>query len=138
MYDVPGFIKKYEKNFTTYIILFVILLVIFGTGYLFGIRNTGTTGSELPNDGAGISRIGKQIYDLETNQRSLTESISQSEDRAANFTERITGSQRRINDLESGTESMEDLIRESNQVIGECESILNQVKQRGKTATVKN
>lgn len=75
-------------------------------------------GRSVPDNGVTASSVGNQIQQITTNQHGIVEGLSATE--------------RGLEEIQRRNNSMEDKIRESGVIIGECQQILRNVREAGK------
>ena len=110
MYDISRLRPTNKETAAAILIVTVLLVVIFCTGYMLGLRNadTGTGGVS-----AAVSGI----------------------DNAAAAADRVEA---RISDAQERAEYLKGTADEGRRIIAECQSILREVRSRGKENPVKN
>ena len=115
MYDIPFFTPTRKEMAIAILGVFIFLVAIFSAGYMLGIRN-------VHDNGSGTQPIGQQLNEAGTNISNATSGIGQAE-----------------NNIATGTESVEYLqgtVSTSTELIGQCKSIIEAIRRRGKADKV--
>lgn len=121
MYDVSGFRPQNEKTATLILIVFVLLVVAGGAGYLFGLR----AGTDVSDHGNGIEDIREQYQHIKVSQHEITNGIRE----ATGTGGAIAESGRAI---EKSADAIAGGVNESGRLIDECQQILGRIRNRGK------
>ncbi|MBQ9698135.1 MAG: hypothetical protein IJV46_06310 [Acidaminococcaceae bacterium] len=104
----------------------VVLLVIFGAGYVLGIRNAG---ARVHDHGDGADHVREQLSTAQVNQREITDGIAGAEAGAA----RIETGIRHVAESVAATEAA---VGDAAGLIDSSQQILGRVRNRGKTGKV--
>ena len=73
MYDIQDLEPTNKEMALLIIVVFIFMVVVFGTGYMLGLRNAGAAKGNGVDDGAG--QVGQHIQSAITDQREITERI---------------------------------------------------------------
>ena len=128
MYDVSGFRPQNEKTATLILIVFVLLVVTGSVCYLLGLRNAGT---DVHDNGNAAQNVRTEIESAGSSVSTAKSGI----DNAAAAAGRI---EERINDAQERAEYVKATADEGRRIIAECQSILREVRSRGKEKTPQN
>lgn len=133
MYDIPRHRPTNKETAVAILIVTVLLVVIFCAGYLFGIQNagTGTGGENIYDNGNPAAGIRNEITNAGSGIVSAESGINHAADTAGRIENRIEAAQGRV-------EYIKTTAAESQRIIKECQSILAEVRRRGKENPVKN
>lgn len=121
MYDVSGFRPNNEKTATLILIVTVLLVVVFGVGYMLGLR----AGTDVSDHGNGIDDIREQYQHIKVSQHEITNGIRE----ATGTGGAIAESSRAI---ETTAGAIAGGVNESGRLIDECQQIIGTVRNRGK------
>ena len=105
--------------------VFILLVAIFGAGYLFGIRNAGT---DIHDNGNGTGDVREQLGTAQEYQQQITDGIAVAETGAA----RVEAG---IQQAAAATERAEAAVGDAARLIDSSQQILGRVRNRGKTGT---
>ena len=129
MYDDFFDLKPNSKEMALgIIVVFILLVVIFCAGYLFGIRNAG---KDLPNNGDPAASVRAEIDAAGSSVSTAVTRI----DNAAAAADRVEA---RISDAQERAEYLKGTADEGRRLIAECQSILREVRAGGKEKAPKN
>lgn len=143
MYELSRLLQIFKTNVVVVLVSLVCLLVVFCSGYFYGVRNADTgTGRNEDHNTDRIEHVTNEIERGLTEQREITERL----DGLANQTESIagrinksetgiSGSADRIAEVESRIADVEREIDKSRTAIEDCQRILEKVRSRVKTGT---
>ena len=133
MYDYfRGLWENREKAVTVGIIVAFLLLAVCWFSYCIGLRNAGTTtGTDLHNNGNAAQRVRYEIKSAGSNIGAAKSGI----DNAAAAADRVEA---RISDAQERAEYVKGTADEGRRIIAECQSILREVRSRGKEKAPKN
>ena len=133
MYDIPRLRPTNKEIAIAILIVTVLLVVIFCAGYMLGLRNadTGTGGENLHDNGDPAAGIRNEI----TNAGSGVSAAASGIDNAGAAAGRI---EERIDNAAERAEYVKGTADEGRRIIAECQSILREVRSRGKENPVKN
>ena len=127
MYEFNIELTKKEE-LCVVIIGFVLFAVIFGAGYMLGIRNAGTGVSDNRN---AAQHVREEIESAGSDIGAAKSGI----DNAAAAAGRI---EERISDAQERAEYVKGTADEGRRIIEECQSILRKVRAGGQTAKAKD
>lgn len=131
MYDVQ-FLKPTGKEMALAIIGVVIVLVVcFSAGYLLGLRNAGTRGKDVPDNGDPAAGVRTEIS-------AAGSGISTAKSRIDNAAAAAGRIEERIDNAAERAEYVKGTANEGRRIIEECQSILREVRNRGKENAPKN
>ena len=131
MYDVSGFRPQNEKTATLILFVFVLLVVTGSVCYMLGLRNAGTGGEDLHDNGDPAAGVRNEI----TNAGSSVSTAKSRIDNAAAAADRVEA---RISDAQERAEYLKGTADEGRRLIAECQSILREVRAGGKEKAPKN
>ena len=130
MNDISGF-RPTNKEMAALILVAVVLLVaVFGAGYMLGIRNVGTAKGDGGDDGAG--QVGQHLQSAVTAQREITERVDGLQSGAAQISGCIETGGAGIENAAAANSRAEVLVRESGELITEGQRILQAIRSRAK------
>ena len=134
MYDDFFDLKPNSKEMALgIIVVFILLVVIFCAGYLFGIRNAGSTDRDAGSGGA--EQVGQHIQSAVTGQREITERINGLQNGSDKISGRIEAGAAGIEAAAAANSNAESLVRESGELIAEGQRILQTIRRRAKKNT---
>ena len=125
MYDVRFFRPPNKETATAVIVAVVLLVVVYGVGYMLGLR------ANVPDHGNGAGTVGEQLGQAENNQHTITAGIQHAEGTVGNIAEAghaIAGS----------AENVAGAVSEAGRIIDDCQQILGRVRNRGKKEAPQN
>ena len=128
MYDVSGFRPQNEKTAALILIVFACMVVAGGIGYMFGLRNAG---KDLPDNGNAAQHVRDEIKSAGSNIGAAVSGI----DNAAASAGRIEA---RISDAQERADYLKGTADEGRRIVAECQSILREVRSRGKEKAPKD
>lgn len=132
MYDYfRGLWENREKAVTVGIIVAFLLLAVCWFSYCLGLRNAGTGGEDLHDNGDPAAGVRNEI----TNAGSSVSTAKSRIDNAAAAADRVEA---RISDAQERAEYVKGTADEGRRIIAECQSILREVRSRGKEKAPKN
>lgn len=106
------------------LVVLVFMVVIFTIGYMFGIRN-------VHDNGSGTQPIGQQLEQAGTNISNATAGIGQAENHAGNV-------EAGIGNAQESADYLQGTVSTSTELIGQCKSIISEIRRRGKADKVTN
>ena len=131
MYDDFFDLKPNSKEMALGILgVFILLVFVFGSGYMLGVRNARTANSDGGNSGA--EQVGQHIQSAITGQREITERIDGLQNGADQVSDRIEAGAARIEAAADANNRAEILVRESGELIAEGQRILQTIRRRAK------
>ena len=132
MYDDFFDLKPNSKEMALgIIVVFLLLVVIFCAGYLFGIRNAGNAGKDVPDNGNGTAAVGSQLTEAETAVNNAKNGI----EAAAGTADHIGAG---IADAKDSAGYIQHTADTSTEIIADCQSIIDAIRARGQAGTFKN
>lgn len=108
------------------LIVFALLVAVFGCGYMLGLRNAGP---DVHDNGGGAAGAGQQIEQAGADIQHAAEGISQ----AAGTADAVSGT---IKDAAGTAQYIHSTAADSAGIISECQSILEGIRRRGATDKV--
>ena len=99
----------------------IILVVVFSAGYMLGIRN-------VHDNGSGTQPIGQQLNEAGTNISNATAGIGRAENHAGNI-------EAGIGNAQESADYLQGTVSTSTELIGQCQSIIERIRSRGKEET---
>lgn len=131
MYDFSE-LKPTGKETAVIILVAVILLVaVFCAGYMLGLRNAGSAGKDVPDNGNGTAAVGSQLTETETAVNNAKNGIEE----AAGTADHIGAG---IADAKESAGYIQHTADTSAEIIAECQSIIDAVRARGQAGKVKD
>ena len=106
------------------LVVFVFMVVVFSAGYMLGIRN-------VHDNGSGTQPIGQQLNEAGTNISNATAGIGQAENHAGNV-------EAGIGNAQESADYLQGTVSTSTELIGQCKSIIENIRRRGKADKVTN
>ena len=128
MYDVQDLRPTNKEMAVLVLVVFVFMVVVFGTGYMLGLHNAG---KDIPDNGDPAASVRTEI-DVAGSGISTAKSRI---DNAAAAADRVEA---RISDAQERAEYVKGTADEGRRIIAECQSILRAVRAGGKENAVKN
>lgn len=110
------------------LIVFILLVVAGGIGYMLGIRNGGTAKGDGGDGGAG--QVGQHIQSAVTAQREITERIDGLQNGVAEISGSIEKGAAGVDAAAAANNRAEVLVRESGELIAEGQRILQTIRSR--------
>ena len=104
--------------------VFVFLLIVFSTGYLLGLRNA--KGGDVSDNRNGIGTAGEQLSTATEYQHQITNGIDSAKEGAA----RIEGG---IQQISTSAEHAAAAVTDAGSLISDCQQIIGNIRNRGKT-----
>lgn len=105
--------------------LVVGLLAAIAIWYMFGTR-------DVSDDGARIDNIRNELATTEKQQQYAIDRLGKIESGITDSEERVVGAETAIGNAEDRIKDGEARVKSSAELIGECQSILRTVRERGK------
>ena len=130
MYDIPRLRPTNKETAVAILIVTVMLVVIFCTGYMLGLRNAGSADRDYGSGGA--EQVGQHIQSAVTGQREITERIDGLQNGSDNISGRIEAGAAGIEAAAAANSNAESLVRESGELIAEGQRILQTIRRRAK------
>ena len=106
------------------LIVFALLVAIFGLGYLFGCRSSTGTGENVHDNGAGAAGAGQQIEQAGADIQHAADGIREAERSADKIGSGITNAK-------ESAQYIHSTAADSAGIIAECQSILEGIRRRG-------
>ena len=128
MHDVSGLRPNNEKTAALIPISVIVLVVIFSAGYLLGLRNAG---KDIPDNGNATQHVRDEIKSAGSNIGTAKSGIDNAAAAAGRIEERIADAQERA-------EYVKGTADEGRRIIAECQSVLREVRSRGKEKAPKD
>lgn len=128
MYDVQDLRPTNKEMAVLVLVVFVFMVVVFGSGYMLGLHNAG---KDIPDNGDPVASVRTEID-------AVGSSISAAEsgiDNAAAAADRVEA---RISDAQERAEYVKGTADEGRRIIAECQSILRAVRSGGKEKAPQN
>ena len=133
MHDVSDIELTNKEVAVMVLVVFVFMVVVFGTGYLLGLRNAGPADSD--SGSVGADQVGQHIQSAVTAQREITERIDGLQDGAAQVAGSLEKGAAGIEAAAAANSNAEGLVRESGELIAEGQRILQTIRRRAKKDT---
>ena len=128
MYEIQEFRPNSKEVAVGILAVLVLLVVVFGIGYGLGLRNAGT---DIHDNGNGIDAVREQYQHIEVNQRQITDGLESAIRRSDSIEERS-------NRIEKAAGAATQSVTEAGRIIDECQQIIGNIRNRGKTYPGKN
>lgn len=111
------------------LIVLAVLVGIFCTGYMYGIRTAGKSdGGDVSDNGVRIDDVREQLGTAISNQQQITSGIRQAETTAGSIAGRSEA-------IAKSAEAVSADVRAAGELIDECQQIIGRIRNRGKTGT---
>lgn len=114
-----------EKAVTVGIIVAFLLLAVCWFSYVLGIRNTGT---DVSDNGIRIDDVRNELSTAQEHQRQITDGLAGAVERSDTATERAER-------IEERAVKSETAVNDAGKLLDECQQIIGNVRNRGKTGT---
>ena len=128
MYDVQNLRPTNKEVAVLVLVVFVFMVVVFGSGYMLGLHNAG---KDIPDNGDPAQSVRTEIDAAGSGISTAKSRI----DNAAAAADRVEA---RISDAQERAEYVKRTADEGRRIIAECQSILREVRSRGETNPIKN
>ena len=125
MYEIQEFRPNSKEVAVGIRAVLVLLVVVFGIGYGLGLRNAGT---DIHDNGNGIDAVREQYQHIEVNQRQITDGLE-------NAVQRSDTAAERAGRIEERAVRSETAVNDAGVLIDECQQIIGNIRNRGKTGT---
>ena len=112
-----------EKAVTVGIIVAFLLLAVCWFSYVLGIRNTGT---DVSDNGIRIDDVRNELSTAQEHQRQITDGLAGAVERSDTATERAER-------IEERAVKSETAVNDAGKLLDECQQIIGNVRNRGKT-----
>lgn len=126
MYEIQEFRPNSKEVAVGILAVLVLLVVAFGIGYGLGLRNAGT---DIHDNGNGISHIGEQLGQAVSHQQQITDGIKDAESTVSGIAETGSAIAESAHSIEAGVGEAASLIDSSQQILG-------RIRNRGQKGTV--
>ena len=123
-YDFREFFRERKVDLVVVSLGFAFFMVGFVAGYLCGLRN-------VHDNGTGTATVGQQLNEAGTNISNAKDGIDAAQGHAGNVAAGI-GTAQESTDYLTGT------VNSSAELIGQCQQIVERIRQRGKKDTSAN
>lgn len=131
MYDYfRGLQTDRKKTLTFGLVIIVLLVVVFGAGYMLGLHNAGSTDRDDGN--GGVEQVGQHIQSAVTGQREITERINGLQGGAAQVAGSLEKGAAGIKAAAAANSNAESFVSESGELIAEGQRILQTIRRRAK------
>lgn len=125
MYDDLFEFRPNNKEMAALIlIVFVLLVAVFGVGYMFGCSSSTGTGENVHDNGGGAAGAGQQIEQAGADIQHAADGIQE----AAGTAGAVSGT---IKDAAGTAQYIHSTAADSAGIIAECQSILDGIRRRG-------
>ena len=121
MYDVSELRPNGKEIAVAILIVVILLVVIFCTGYMLGLRNAGT---DVSDNGKRIEDVRNELSTATERQREITSGLESAVQRSDSIEERS-------NRIEERAVRSESVVRDAGVLIDECQQIIGRVRNRG-------
>ena len=126
MYDVSGLRPQNKETAVAILIVTVMLVVIFCTGYMLGLRNAGT---DVSDNGKRIEDVRNELSTATERQREITSGLESA-------VKRSDAAEERAGRIEERAVRSESVVRDAGVLIDECQQIIGRVRNRGQAGKV--
>ena len=123
MYDVSELRPNGKEIAVAILIVVILLVVIFCTGYMFGLRNAGT---DVSDNGKRIEDVRNELSTATERQREITSGLESA-------VQRSDAAEERAGRIEERAVRSESVVRDAGVLIDECQQIIGRVRNRGQT-----
>ena len=131
MYDVSELRPNGKEIAIAIIVVTVLLVVIFCAGYMLGLRNAGSAGKDVLDNGNGTAALGSQLTETETAVNNAKNGIEAAEGTADHIGAGIA-------DAKESAGYIQHTADTSAEIIADCQSIIDAIRARGQAGTFKN
>ena len=128
MYDVQDLRPTNKEMAVLVLVVFVFMVVVFGSGYMLGLHNAG---KDVPDKGDPAAGVRTEIDAAGSGISTAKSRI----DNAAAAADRVEA---RISDAQERAEYVKGTADEGRRIIAECQSILRAVRSGGKEKAPQN
>ena len=128
MYDVQDLRPTNKEMAVLVLVVFVFMVVVFGTGYMLGLHNAG---KDVPDNGDPAAGVRTEID-------AAGSSVSTAKSRIDNAAAAADRVEARISDAQERVEYVKGTADEGRRIIAECQSILRAVRSGGKEKAPQN
>ena len=128
MYDIPRLRPTNKETAVAILIVTVMLVVIFCTGYMLGLRNAGT---DVSDNGKRIEDVRNELSTATERQREITSGLESA-------VQRSDAAEERAGRIEERAVRSESVVRDAGVLIDECQQIIGRVRNRGQKGTPAN
>ena len=116
------------------LIVLAVLVGIFCTGYMYGIRTAEST--DRDDGSGGAEQVGQHIQSAVTGQREITERIDGLQNCSDKISGRIEAGAAGIEAAAAANSNAESLVRESGELIAEGQRIIQTIRSRAEKGTL--
>ena len=124
MNDIQFFRPPNKETAIAILVGVAVLVVVFCIGYMLGLRN-------VHHNGGGAGDVGEQLGTAVSNQQSITSGIQNAEGTVGGIAS--TG-----NAIAESAGHIEGAVAEAGSLIDQCQQIIGNIRNRGKTNTPAN
>lgn len=128
MYDVSELRPNGKEIAVAILIVVILLVVIFCTGYMLGLRNAGT---DVSDNGKRIEDVRNELSTATERQREITSGLESA-------VQRSDAAEERAGRIEERAVRSESVVRDAGVLIDECQQIIGRVRNRGQKGTTSN
>ena len=122
MYDVSGLRPQNKETALAILVAVIVLVVIFCTGYMLGLRNAGT---DVSDNGKRIEDVRNELSTATERQREITSGLESA-------VQRSDAAEERAGRIEERAVRSESVVRDAGVLIDECQQLVGRVRNRGK------
>ena len=126
MYDVSELRPNGKEIAVAILIVVILLVVIFCTGYMLGLRNAGT---DVSDNGKRIEDVRNELSTATERQREITSGLESA-------VQRSDAAEERAGRIEERAVRSESVVRDAGVLIDECQQIIGRVRNRGQAGKV--
>ena len=126
MYDVSELRPNGKEIAVAILIVVILLVVIFCTGYMLGLRNAGT---DVSDNGKRIEDVRNELSTATERQREITSGLEST-------VQRSVAAEERAGRIEERAVRSESVVRDAGVLIDECQQIIGRVRNRGQAGKV--
>lgn len=132
MYDISELEPTRKEMAVLIIVVFIFMVVVFGTGYMCGLRSAdGTDGKDISDNGNGTAAVGNQLTEIETAVNNAKNGIVEAEGTADHIGAGIA-------DAKESAIYIQHTADTSAEIIADCKSIIDAVRARGQAGKIKD
>lgn len=124
MYDIPFFTPTRKEMAVAILGVFVFLVAVFSAGYMLGVRN-------VHDNGSGTQPIANELGQVGTAIENAGAGINEAQGHAGNV-------QAGIDNASEQADYIHGTAKTSTELIGQCKSIIETIRRRGKKDTPAN
>ena len=131
MSDVSNFRPGNKETAIACLVVFALLLVAGGVGYMLGLRNAAKDGGGVPDNGNGIDDVREQYHHIEVNQQQITDGLAGAVGRSDDAAQTAGRIEERAGEAARS-------VADAGVILDECQQIIGSVRNRGQAGADKD